>query len=88
MASGKSLRNVGGTSGAEQSQNSPGFSDSAPEVPPTFRRLRRISIHSLPIRLLTELLGDLDQRTADMLHIVIREIIVGSHRLYSKVLGQ
>jgi hypothetical protein len=35
----ETLRNVGGTSGAEQPQNSPGFSDSAPEVPPTFRSL-------------------------------------------------
>ena len=35
----ETLRNVGDTSGAEQPQNSPGFSDSAPEVPPTFRSL-------------------------------------------------
>ena len=35
----ENLRNVGGISGAEQPQNSPGFSDSAPEMPPTFRSL-------------------------------------------------
>ncbi len=34
----KTKLNVGGTSGAELPQNSTGFSDSAPEVPPTFRK--------------------------------------------------
>ncbi len=37
---------------------------------------------------MTELLRDLDQRTANVLHIVVRKIIGGTHRLHSKVSGQ
>ena len=54
----------------------------------TLRSFSWESVHSVPRRLLTELLCDLDQRTANVLHIVIRKIIGGSHRLHSKVSGQ